>query len=66
MIHFDSAGEPSIESLEWRSFLARTLESLGNVLEIVSHLRIDVGDHAMAGYRGLVQKNQDALAALLQ
>jgi hypothetical protein len=66
MIHFDSAGEPSIESLEWRSFLARTLESLGDFLEIIGHLRIDVGDHAISGYRGLIEQNQTALAALLQ
>jgi hypothetical protein len=66
MIHFDSAGTPSIESLEWRSFLSRTLQSLGDFLEIISHVRIDVGDHSMTGYRALVEQNQAALALLLQ
>jgi len=66
MIHFDSAGTPSIESLEWRSFLSRTLQSLGDFLEIISHVRIDVGDHSMTGYRAVVEQNQTGLASLLQ
>jgi hypothetical protein len=42
------------------------LQSLGDFFEITSHLNIDVGDHSMAGYKTLVEQNQDALAALLQ
>jgi triacylglycerol lipase len=66
MIHFDSTGTPSIEAVEWQNFLTRTIQSLGNFLQIVSNLKVDVGDHSMAGYQALVQLNQDALAALLQ
>ena len=66
MIHFDSAGTPLIESPEWSSFLSRTLQSLGDFLEIISHVRIDVGDHSMMGYKGLVEQNHAALASLLQ
>jgi hypothetical protein len=66
MIHFDSGGVPSIESVEWQSFLARTLESIGEFVEIMSHIRVDVGDHSMTGYRTLVEQNQSRLDALLQ
>ena len=66
MIHFDSAGAPSIESPEWQNFLARTFQSLGDFVEIISHVGIDIGDHSMTGYRMLVEKNQAALAPLLK
>jgi hypothetical protein len=66
MIHFDSAGTPSVQSVEWQSFLTRTLQSLGDFFEIASHLRVDAGDHSMTGYRGLIEQNQAALGPLLQ
>ena len=66
MIHFDSSGTPLIQSTEWQSFLARSLQSLEDFVEIVSHVRVDVGDHSMAGYQDMVEKNQAPLAALLQ
>ena len=65
MIHFDSSGRPSIESSEWQSFLARSLQSFQDFFEILSHLGADVGDHSMAGYQDLVEQNQTALAQLL-
>ena len=66
MIHFDSTGTPSIQSQEWQNFLARTLQSFGDFFQIVSNIKVDVGDHAMAGYQDLVEQNQAALASLLQ
>ena len=66
MIHFDSSGNPSIESNEWQNFLARTLQSFGDFLEIMSHVSTDIGDHSMTGYRQLVEQNQHALTPLLQ
>jgi hypothetical protein len=66
MIHFDSSGKPAIESSEWQNFLARSLQSLGDFFEIMSHIQIDVGDHSMAGYQDLIEQNQAALAPLLQ
>src|SRR5208283_355678 len=38
MIHFDSSAKPAIESTEWRNFLARTLQSLGDFVQMTSHL----------------------------
>jgi predicted lipase len=66
MVHFDSAGKPSIQSAEWQNFLSRTLQSFGDFFEIMSHIRVDIGDHSMTGYRQLVQQNQDTLNSLLQ
>jgi hypothetical protein len=66
MIHFDSSGNPSIESAEWQNFLTRSLQSFGDFFEIISHIRVDVGDHSMAGYQDLIEQNQAALAPLLQ
>jgi hypothetical protein len=66
MIHFDSAGNPSIEAPEWQNFLARTLQSLGVFAEIMGGLSVDIGDHSMTGYRQLVAQNQHALIPLLQ
>ena len=66
MIHFDSMGTPTIQSEEWQGFLARTLQSFGEFWEIMSHIGVDVGDHSMAGYLDLIQKNQGTLAPLLQ
>jgi Lipase (class 3) len=64
MIHFDSSGNPSIESPEWQNFLARTLQSFDDCVEIMGHLSVDVGDHSMSDYRQLVEQNQHALAPL--
>jgi len=66
MIHFDSSGTPQVQSPEWQNFLVRTLQSVEDFVEIVSHLRVDVGDHSMAGYLALIQQKQGALAPLLQ
>jgi hypothetical protein len=66
MIHFDSSGQPAIQSAEWQNFLARSLESFGDFFQIISHISVDVGDHSMAGYQDLIEQNQAALAPLLQ
>jgi len=66
MIHFDSTGTPLIQSSEWQSFLARTLQSVGDFVNIMVNLRVDVGDHSMAGYLDLIRQKQEPLAALLQ
>ncbi len=66
LIHFDSSGKPSLQSSEWQSFLARTFQSLGDFFQIITHLRVDVGDHSMAGYQDLIKQNQDLLGDLLQ
>ena len=66
MIHFDSNGIPSVEADEWQNFLARTLQSLGDFVEIMSHVRVDAGDHSMTGYRELVENSQQPLAPLLR
>jgi hypothetical protein len=65
MIHFDSAGLPSVQSTEWQNFLARTLESFGEFFEIMSHIGVDVGDHSITGYRQLIEQNQASLTPLL-
>jgi triacylglycerol lipase len=66
MIHFTSNGVPERESLQWRSFLARTLESFQQAAEIFTNLNMDVGDHNMSNYRQLVANHQDALDALFE
>ncbi len=66
MIHFDSSGVPSLEATQWQNFLTRTIQSLGNFFEIITNLRVDVGDHSMAGYLSLIQQRQDDLGRLLQ
>ncbi|HEX3717913.1 MAG TPA: lipase family protein [Verrucomicrobiae bacterium] len=66
MIHFNSDGKPSIESPEWQNFLSRTIQSLGDFMQIISNVRVDVGDHSITGYRILIEQNQAALAPLLQ
>jgi hypothetical protein len=65
MIHFDSSGNPSIQAADWQSFLARAWESLGDFCEIMSHIRVDVGNHSITSYRQLVEQNQQALIPLL-
>ena len=66
MIHFDASGTPTIQSEEWQNFLARSLQSFGDFIEIMSHVKVDVGDHSMAGYLDLIEQNQATLAPLLQ
>jgi hypothetical protein len=66
MIHFDSSGKPLIQSPEWQGFLGRTLQSLEDFTEMITHLGVDVGDHSMAGYQDLIEQNQPALGALLE
>jgi hypothetical protein len=66
MIHFDSSGNPSVQAAEWQNFLGRTLQSFGDFFEIMSHIRVDIGDHSMTGYRQLVEKNQQALIPFLK
>lgn len=66
MIHFDSSGKPAIQSVEWENFLSRTLQSLGDLIEMTTDIKVDVGDHSMTAYRQLVQQNQTALGPLLQ
>lgn len=65
MIHFDASGQPFIQSSEWQNFLTRSLQSLGDFLEMITNIKVDVGDHSMTGYRALVEENQAALAPLL-
>ena len=64
MIHFDSSGVPRFQSTEWTSFLSRTIESFQDFFSIAANVRTDVGDHAMDGYRQLVESQAAALAAL--
>ena len=64
MIHFDSSGIPRLQSTEWTSFLSRTIESFQDFFSIAANVRTDVGDHSMAGYAALVQKESAALSAL--
>jgi hypothetical protein len=66
MIHFDSTGKPLAQSPEWQNFLARTLQSFGDFFQMITNIKVDVGDHSMAGYLDLIEQNQDALAPLLQ
>jgi triacylglycerol lipase len=64
MIHFIDSGVPELQSLQWRDFLARTLESFQEAVEIFANFDMDVGDHAISNYRRLVAKHQDALSRL--
>lgn len=66
MIHFDSTGKPVIESAEWQSFMARAVQSFEELMQMVTNFGVDVGDHAIAGYRKLVESNQAALGTLLK
>jgi triacylglycerol lipase len=64
MIHFIDTGTPELQSEEWRDFLARSLESFEETVEIFAHFNMDVGDHAISKYRQLVADHQDALNRL--
>jgi len=66
MIHFDSSGKPTLQSPEWQGFLARTIQSIKDVVEMVGDLRVDVGDHSITGYREIIETKKTELAALLQ
>src|SRR5260370_37336799 len=61
MIHFTSNGEPRCQSTQWSNFLARSFESFKDVFSMAGNLRLDVGDHSMAGYQTLVENQQIAL-----
>jgi triacylglycerol lipase len=64
MIHFTRSGDPELQSLQWRDFLARTLESFEEVFEILGNINMDIGDHSMSKYRQLVSDQQQALDRL--
>lgn len=64
MIHFIDSGTPALQSEQWRDFLARTLESFQETVEIFVNFNMDVGDHAISNYRRLVADHQDALNRL--
>ena len=64
MIHFDKTGVPKLESPQWRSFLARSIESFKDLFQITTHFGVDVGDHDYHRYEDLVATHQDRLAAL--
>jgi triacylglycerol lipase len=64
MIHFTENGAPELQSLQWRDFLARTLESFQEAYQIFANFNMDVGDHAIANYRRLVADQQVALNSL--
>ena len=64
MIHFDSAGTPVLESLEWRNFLSRSIEGFKEFFNISTHFGADVGDHSYRGYQDLIATNQNALNTL--
>jgi hypothetical protein len=58
MIHFTRSGDPQIQSLEWRDFLARTLESFEEAFEILGNINMDIGDHSMTKYCQLVSDHR--------
>jgi triacylglycerol lipase len=64
MIHFTRSGDPERQSEQWREFLARTLESFGEAIEIFTNFKMDVGDHSIGNYRQLVADHQDSLNRL--
>jgi triacylglycerol lipase len=64
MIHFDSSGQPKLQSSQWSSFLSRTLQSFKEFFDIAGHAQSDVRDHDMNGYADLVAAEQADLTAL--
>lgn len=66
MIHFDSSGKPLLESPEWQDFTERAWQSAEDFVEIVTNLRVDVGDHSIVGYRKLIEAEKETLALLLK
>lgn len=64
MIHFDKDGTPQLESVQWASFLNRTISSFQELFSITSNFGYDVGDHSMAKYQQLVQDNAVKLQKL--
>jgi hypothetical protein len=65
MIHFDSSGVASLDSPEWRKYLATPFETLKEVAGMILNVKGGVADHSMSGYRELVERNEAKLAALL-
>jgi len=49
MIHFDldPAVPPSAQSVSWRNFLSRSLESFADAFEMVTHAKADIADHSL-------------------
>lgn len=64
MIHFDSSGEPKLQSSQWSGFLSRALQSFKEFFDIAGHTQSDVRDHDINGYARLVQTQAPALSAL--
>jgi len=64
MIHFDSAGTPVLESLQWRNFLSRSIEGFKEFFSISTNFGADVGDHSYRGYQNLIATHRSELAAL--
>jgi len=64
MIHFDTNGQPKLQSIEWSNFLSRTFQSFKDFFEIAGHVAPDVADHNMSGYANLVESHKQALDAL--
>jgi hypothetical protein len=62
LIHFDSSGTPALQSLEWTNFLNRGLHGICDLTEILTHLKADIGDHSVTGYRNIVELQRSALA----
>jgi triacylglycerol lipase len=49
MIHFDldPTVPPSVQSVTWRNFLSRSIESFKDVFEMVADARADIADHSL-------------------
>ncbi|MDB6152755.1 MAG: lipase class 3 [Chthoniobacteraceae bacterium] len=61
-IHIGSDGIPRADSVEWRSFVARKLESFEQFFGIVSHLKDGLVDHGIeAGYIASIRRQLDYL-----
>lgn len=65
MIHFDSSGKPILQSSEWQSFLARSIQSFEDFAQMVTDLGGDIHDHSMDGYLTAIRGSQAVLAQLL-
>jgi triacylglycerol lipase len=64
MIHFDSKGQPVLQSSQWRNFLTRSIESFKELFDIATHFGVDVGDHNYRDYENLVATHQNELDKL--
>lgn len=66
LLHFDSAGQIILGDPIWQGEITRILESCADFSEIMMHLKVDVSDHSMRGYREVVEKQKVTLASLLR